>query len=46
MALYKRLVAAGKPHKLALIACTRKLVIYVNTVLARGTPWTSRTLPA
>jgi transposase len=37
--LYKRLKAKGKPHKQALIACTRKLVIYVNTVLARGTPW-------
>jgi transposase len=37
--LYKRLIEKGKPHKVALIACTRKLVIYVNTVLARGTPW-------
>ncbi len=37
--LYKRLIAKGKTHKVALIACTRKLVIYVNTVLARGTPW-------
>ncbi len=37
--LYKRLIAKGKTHKQALIACTRKLVIYVNTVLARGTPW-------
>jgi len=38
-ALYRRLTAAGKPHKLALIACARKLIIYANTVLARGTPW-------
>lgn len=37
--LYKRLIEKGKTHKVALIACTRKLVIYVNTVLARGTPW-------
>lgn len=36
---YKRLIAAGKPHKVALIACARKLLIYANTVLARGTPW-------
>ena len=36
---YKRLVATGKPPKLALIACARKLVIFANTVLARGTPW-------
>jgi transposase len=36
---YRRLIDAGKPHKSALIACVRKLVIYANTVLARGTPW-------
>ena len=40
-ALYKRLIAAGKTHKLALVACARKLLIFVNTVVARGTPWTS-----
>jgi transposase len=40
IALYQRLLAAGKPHKVALVACARKLVIYANTVLARGTPWT------
>lgn len=39
MALYDRLVAAGKPHAVAVIACTRKLVVYANTVLARGHPW-------
>jgi len=44
MALYKRLLAKGKSHKLALVACARKLVIYVNTVLARGTAWTSHPL--
>ena len=43
VALYRRLVAAGKPHKLALIACTRKLIIFANTVLARGTPWAQAT---
>ena len=41
--LYKRLTASGKSHKLALIACVRKLIIYANTVLARGTPWLERT---
>ena len=40
VALYRRLTAAGKPHKVALIACARKLLIFANTVLARGTPWT------
>jgi transposase len=39
VALYRRLIAAGKHHKVALIACTRKLIIFANTVLARGTPW-------
>lgn len=39
MALYQRLIAAGKPHKVALIACARKLIIYVNTVVQRATPW-------
>jgi transposase len=39
IALYKRLIAAGKKHKRALIACARKLLIFVNTVVARGTPW-------
>jgi len=41
IALYKRLIATGKEHKAALIACARKLLIFVNTVVARGTPWVS-----
>jgi transposase len=41
IALYQRLRAAGKEHKRALIACARKLLIFVNTVVARGTPWQS-----
>lgn len=40
MALYKRLIAKGKPHKVALVACARKLLIFVNTVVERETPWT------
>jgi transposase len=39
IALYQRLRAAGKEHKRALVACARKLLIFVNTVVARGTPW-------
>lgn len=39
IALYRRLRAAGKVHKSALIACARKLLIFVNTVVARSTPW-------
>lgn len=39
MALYQRLRAAGKVHKVALVACARKLLIFINAVVARGTPW-------
>jgi transposase len=45
VAFYRRLIGKGKTHKVALVACARKLVIYVNTVLARGTPWRSNPLP-
>jgi transposase len=40
--LYARLTARGKAHNAALIACARKLLIYANTVVQRGTPWTKR----
>lgn len=38
-ALYQRLTARGKPHTSALVACARKLLVFANTVVARGTPW-------
>ena len=37
--LYSRLIAAGKCHKCALVACARKLLVTINAVVARGTPW-------
>jgi transposase len=40
--LYARLIARGKAHNAALIACARKLLIYANTVIQRGTPWTEK----
>jgi transposase len=40
--LYGRLIARGKVHNAALVACARKLLIYANTVVQRGTPWTER----
>ena len=40
-ALYKRLIAAGKAHKSAVVACARKLLVYANTVVARDAPWRS-----
>jgi transposase len=42
IALYTRLTARGKAHNAALVACARKLLIYANTVVQRGTPWTER----
>ena len=42
VSLYRRLRDAGKPHKLALIAVARKLLIFAITVVQRGTPWTSK----
>jgi transposase len=40
--LYARLIARGKAHNAALVACARKLLIYANTVVARGTPWVKK----
>jgi transposase len=36
---YDRLIKNGKHHRCAIVACTRKLVIFVNTVLKRQTLW-------
>jgi transposase len=46
MTFYQRLIASGKEPKQALIACARKLLIYANTVVARGTPWLASPPPA
>ena len=32
----------GKPHTVALVACARKLLVFANAVVSRGTPWTNR----
>ena len=37
--LYERLIALGKPKKLALIAVARKLVILANTLISENRPW-------
>jgi len=42
VALYARLTASGKAHNAALTACARKLLIYANTVVQRGSPWTEK----
>jgi transposase len=36
---YQRLIAAGKPHKLAITACIRKILVIVNAMLRDGKPW-------
>lgn len=38
-AFYSRLVTAGKPKKVALIACMRKLLLILNAMLRSQTPW-------
>ncbi len=38
-AFYERLCAAGKPKKVALTACMRKLLTILNAMLARRTRW-------
>ena len=36
---YQRLLAAGKPKKVALIACMRKLLTILNSMLKHRVPW-------
>ncbi len=38
VAMRERMSLAGKPFKLVMVACARKLLIFANTVLARQTP--------
>jgi transposase len=38
-AYYQRLIAKGKEPKVALIACMRKLIIILNTLIARRQKW-------
>ena len=38
-ACYQRLVAAGKPPKVALVACMRKLLVLCNALCQHQTGW-------
>lgn len=38
---YQRLLAAGKPKKLALVACMRKMLVILNAMMKAGQPWHS-----
>lgn len=40
---YRRLVAAGKPKKLALVACMRKLLTILNVMVRSAQPWNAQT---
>ena len=37
--MYQRLVAAGKPKKVAIVACMRKQLTILNTMVRNGTYW-------
>ena len=37
--LYNRLVARGKPKKVAIVACMRKLLIIANAMVCDRSPW-------
>jgi transposase len=43
---YERLKAAGKPPKVALVACMRKLLTILNAILRSGKPWNPALTPA
>ena len=36
---YQRLLAAGKPKKVAIIACIRKMIVILNSMLRDGVMW-------
>jgi transposase len=38
-AFYERLIAKGKEPKVALVACMRKLIVILNTMIARRQKW-------
>ena len=44
---YQKLLAAGKPKKVALVACMRKLLVILNAILKPRSSWSdmSLTLP-
>ena len=42
---YQRLLAAGKPKKVVLVASMRKLLVTLNAMLKHGYPWRDMTQP-
>jgi transposase len=45
-AFYRRLVDSGKPRKVALTACMRKLLVILNAMIKQQTRWADPNLPA
>ena len=43
-AFYERLRSAGKPAKVALVACMRKLLVILNAMVKTETPWNPKWL--
>ncbi|QDV42738.1 Transposase IS116/IS110/IS902 family protein [Stieleria neptunia] len=43
-AFYQRLLAKGKPPKVAIVAVMRKLLVTLNVMVREGTPWREPTL--
>ena len=41
---YQRLVARGRPKKVAIIACLRQLLTILNAIVRDAKPWTVKTL--
>lgn len=39
---YQKLIAAGKPAKVALVACMRKLIVFANALLKKGQKWITK----
>jgi transposase len=44
-AFYERLRSRGKPHKVALVACMRKMLTILNAMVRQSTPWTPERNP-
>lgn len=42
---YQRLISRGKPHKVAMVACIRKMLTILNAMVRESTPWTPEIKP-
>jgi transposase len=38
---FERLITTGKPFKVAMTACMRKLLTIINVIMKTQTPWTN-----